>query len=191
MILTGFNITWWMIVLAVLVVLVLWFITTYNGLVNLRTRVEQAFADIDVYLQKRFDLIPNLVETVKGYASHEKETLESVIAARNQGMSANTLNEKVEASENLTSALSRLMVVVERYPELKADTHFQQLMTELSGIENEIAGYRKFYNGAVKEYNVKVASIPSNIVAGITGFKPATLFQVANETVRQAPKVEF
>lgn len=191
MLLTGFNLSPWIIVLAVLVVLVLWFVMTYNSLVRLRTSVEEAFSTIDVYLQKRFDLIPNLVATVKGYAAHEKDTLENVIRARNLGMTANTPEEKMAASNELSSALSRLMVVVEQYPNLKADTQFKQLMTELSNLEGEIANYRKFYNATVKNYNIKIASIPSNIVAGLTGFKPAELFEVTEETARQRPDVSF
>lgn len=191
MLLTGFNLSPWMIIVAVLVVLVLWFVTTYNSLVRLRTSVEEAFSTIDVYLQKRFDLIPNLVATVKAYAAHEKDTLESVIRARNLGMSANTPEEKMAASNELNSALSRLMVVVEQYPNLKADTQFQQLMTELSNIEGEIANYRKFYNATVKKYNVKISTIPSNIVAGLTGFKPAELFVLTDEDARTAPTVSF
>lgn len=191
MLLANFNISGWMIALAVLVLVVLWFVATYNSLVRMRTQVEEAFSTIDVYLQKRFDLIPNLVATVKGYAAHEKETLENVIRARNLGMTANTPEEKMAASNELSSALSRLMVVVEQYPDLKANTQFQQLMTELSNLEGEIANYRKYYNATVKNYNVKIASIPSNIVAGITGFKPAELFVLTDETARQRPEVSF
>lgn len=191
MLLTNFNIQWWMIVLAVLVLLVLWFVVTYNSLVRLRTQVEEAFSTIDVYLQKRFDLIPNLVATVKGYAAHESETLENVIRARNMGMAANTPEEKMAASNEMSSALSRLMVVVEQYPDLKANTQFQQLMSELSMLEGEIANYRKYYNATVKNYNIKIASIPSNIVAGLTGFKPAELFVVTEEAARQRPDVSF
>lgn len=192
MLLTGnFNITWWMIALAVLVVLLLWFVATYNSLVRLRTQVHEAFSTVDVYLQKRFDLIPNLVATVKGYAAHESETLENVIKARNQGMTASTPEEKMSASNELSDALSRLMVVVEQYPDLKANTQFQQLMAELSGLEGEIANYRKYYNATVKNYNIKIASIPSNIVAALTGFKAEELFVVTEESARQRPDVSF
>ncbi len=191
MLLTNFNISGWMIALAVLVLLVLWVVVTYNSLVKLRTQVEEAFSTIDVYLQKRFDLIPNLVATVKGFAAHERETLENVIRARNLGMSANTPEEKMAASNELTSALNRLMVVVEQYPDLKANTHFQQLMGELSNLEGEIANYRKYYNATVRNYNIKIASIPTNIIAGLTGFKPAELFVLTDETARQRPEVNF
>ena len=191
MLLTNFNISGWMIALAVLVLLVLWVVVTYNSLVKLRTQVEEAFSTIDVYLQKRFDLIPNLVATVKGFAAHERETLENVIRARNLGMSANTPEEKMAASNELTSALNRLMVVVEQYPDLKANTHFQQLMSELSNLEGEIANYRKYYNATVRNYNIKIASVPTNIIAGLTGFKPAELFVLTDETARQRPEVSF
>lgn len=191
MLLTGLNISPWIIVVLVLVVLVLWFVSTYNSLVRLRTTVEEAFSTVDVYLQKRFDLIPNLVATVKGYASHEAETLENVIKARNLGMSANTPEEKMAASDEMNSALARLMVVVEQYPDLKADAQFKQLMTELSSLEGEIANYRKFYNATVKNYNIKIQSIPSNIVANLAGFKPATLFEISEDAVRQRPDVSF
>lgn len=194
MFLNDFNfpqISGWMIALIVLVLLVLWFVMTYNKLVSLRSQVQEAFSTIDVYLQKRFDLVPNLVATVKGYAAHESETLENVIKARNMGMSANTPEEKMEASNQLSGALSRLMVVVERYPDLKANTQFQQLMEELTAIEGEIANYRKYYNATVKNYNVKIASIPSNIVANLTGFKPAELFVVNDEAARTRPEVSF
>lgn len=191
MLLTNFNISGWMIALAVLVLLVLWVVVTYNSLVKLRTQVEEAFSTIDVYLQKRFDLIPNLVATVKGFAAHERETLENVIRARNLGMSANTPEEKMAASNELTSALNRLMVVVEQYPDLKANTHFQQLMGELSNLEGEIANYRKYYNATVRNYNIKIASVPTNIIAGLTGFKPAELFVLTDETARQRPEVNF
>lgn len=186
--------TWQTVLIGVVVVialLILWFVTTYNSLIKLRTAVEEAFSTIDVYLQKRFDMIPNLVETVKGYAAHEKETLESVIRARNLGMSANTPEDKMAASNELSSALSRLMVVVEQYPNLKADSQFMQLMNELSMIEGEIANYRKYYNATVKNYNVKIHSIPSNIVASMTGFKPASMFTLPDEAARTAPKVSF
>ncbi len=191
MLLTNFNISGWMIALAILVLLVLWVVVTYNSLVKLRTQVEEAFSTIDVYLQKRFDLIPNLVATVKGFAAHERETLENVIRARNLGMSANTPEEKMAASNELTSALNRLMVVVEQYPDLKANTHFQQLMSELSNLEGEIANYRKYYNATVRNYNIKIASVPTNIIAGLTGFKPAELFVLTDETARQRPEVSF
>lgn len=185
------SIKGWMIVVAILVILLLWFISSYNTLVSLRNKVKEAFSTIDVYLQKRFDLIPNLVETVKGYASHERETLENVIKARNQGMSATTADEKMEAANSMTSALSRLMVVVEQYPDLKAEPLFQDLSRQLAQIEDEISEYRKYYNAIVNRYNTKTETIPTNVVAMLGGFKPASLFILPDEQARTAPKVQF
>ncbi len=182
---------WYHYLLIVLGLLVLWYFSTHNLLVRLRTKVEEAFSNIDVYLKKRFDLIPNLVNTVKGYAKHEAETLEAVIRARNLGVSANTPEDKMAANNELTGALNRLMVVVERYPELKADAGFRDLQAQLVDLEKDIANYRKFYNATVQQYNIKVDSIPSNIVANIGGFKKATLYEIDEETQRQAPTVEF
>lgn len=179
------------IVLGVLALIVVWGVATYNSLVGLRNLVEESFSTVDVYLQKRYDLIPNLVETVKGYAAHESETLENVIAARNQGMSANTTEDKIAANQELTSALNRLMVVVEQYPDLKADQGFRDLQAQLASMEGEIANYRKYYNATVKNYNIKTEQIPSNIIASIGNFKRAELFEVDTEAVREAPRVEF
>lgn len=179
------------IILGVLAVVVLWGVMTYNSLVGLRNNVEESFSTVDVYLQKRYDLIPNLVETVKGYAKHESETLERVIAARNQGMSANTTEDKIAANQELTSALNRLMVVVEQYPDLKADQGFRDLQAQLTTMEGEIANYRKFYNATVKNYNIKTEQIPSNIIASIGKFKRADLFEIQDEAARTAPNVQF
>ncbi len=179
------------IILGVLAVVVLWGVMTYNSLVGLRNNVEESFSTVDVYLQKRYDLIPNLVETVKGYAKHESETLERVIAARNQGMSANTTEDKIAANQELTSALNRLMVVVEQYPDLKADQGFRDLQAQLTTMEGEIANYRKFYNATVKNYNIKTEQIPSNIIASIGKFKRAELFEIQDEAARTAPNVQF
>lgn len=186
-----FEIKTWMWIVGVLAILVLWFIATYNTLVRLRNKVREAFSTIEVYLQKRFELVPNLVETVKGYASHEKETLEAVIKARSLGMGAVTDAEKLDAANQLTSALNRLMVVVEQYPDLKAEPLFQNLSQELSSLEEEIAEYRKYYNAVVNNYNNKVEVIPSNIVASIGGFKPADLFKLPDQAANVAPKVQF
>ncbi|NLC41273.1 MAG: LemA family protein [Erysipelothrix sp.] len=182
---------WWVILLVVLALIVIWAISTYNSLVGLRNTVEESFSTVDVYLQKRYDLIPNLVETVKGYASHESETLERVIAARNQGMSAKSTEDKIAANQQLTSALDRLMVVVEQYPDLKADQGFRDLQAQLSSMEGEIANYRKYYNATVKNFNNKIEQIPSNIIAGLGNFKRAELFEVTDESVRVNPRVEF
>ncbi len=182
---------WWHYLLIVVALLVVWYFSTHNTLVRMRTKVEEAFSNIDVYLKKRFDLIPNLVNTVKGYAKHESQTLEAVIKARNLGVSANTPEEKMAANDELTSALNRLMVVVEQYPDLKADQGFRDLQAQLVDLEKDIANYRKFYNATVQQYNVKVESIPSNIVANIGGFQKATLYEIDEASQRQAPTVEF
>ncbi len=182
---------WWHYLLIVVALLVVWYFSTHNTLVRMRTKVEEAFSNIDVYLKKRFDLIPNLVNTVKGYAKHESQTLEAVIKARNLGVSANTPEEKMAANDELTSALNRLMVVVEQYPDLKADQGFRDLQAQLVDLEKDIANYRKFYNATVKNYNIKTEQIPSNIIASIGKFKRADLFEIQDEAARTAPNVQF
>jgi len=182
------------IVLLVLVVLVflliIFVIGTYNSLIKLRNLVSDQWAQIDVQLKRRFDLIPNLVETVKGYASHEKETLEAVINARNKFKSANTPEEEMEASGDLTRALSRLMVLSEAYPDLKANQNFLQLQNDLKEVEDKIAYSRQFYNDSVLTYKNKLEVFPSNIIAGIFNFQPKKFFE-AEEASREAPKVSF
>ncbi|HOB64574.1 MAG: LemA family protein [Clostridiales bacterium] len=165
-------------------------ITTYNKLVKLRARVKNAWAQIDVQLKKRYDLIPNLVETVKGYAKHENEVLTQVTMARASVGGAQTTAEKIEANKELTGALSRLLVVAERYPELKANTNFMDLQNQLKDIENKIAYSRQFYNDTVMNYNQKTEMFPSNIIAKIFKFKPEVYFEV-NVEEKEAPKVQF
>ena len=187
-----------MIVLAivgglVLIFLIMW-ITGYNGLVRLKTNRENAFADIDVQLKQRHDLIPNLVSTVKGYAKHEEGVLTKVTQARNAAMSAGTINEKIAAEAALTGAMSQFSLQMEAYPDLKANGNFQQLMAELSDIENKLAAVRRFFNSSTKALNVKVKSFPSNIFAKIHKFSEEPFFDVgvvAREQMDQAPKVEF
>lgn len=182
---------WWIIlIIAVVVLLILWFIAVANKLVRKKAEVDNAFADIDVYLTKRFDLIPNLVNTVKGYTKHEKETFEAVVAARSLGMGAKSINEKVEADEQLTSALGRLIAVAEAYPELKADSSFIELQGALKEIETDLVGARRYYNAAVKAYNILIHTIPSNIVAGILGYKDLKMYE-ATEEQRKNVKVDF
>lgn len=180
----------WIILVVVLVILVFYVISTYNNLIGLRNKVHDQFSQIDIQLKKRFDLIPNLVETVKGYAKHEKETLESVIQARNTYMSANTDNEKIEASNNLTSGISKIFALSESYPELKANTNFMDLQNQLKEVEEKISYARQFYNDSVLKYNNKVEMIPSNIVASIFGFKKASFFEI-EEKERENVKVKF
>lgn len=174
----------------VVLLLVLWAILCYNGFIKLRTKSEEGFATIDVYLKKRCDLIPNLVETVKGYAKHESTTLEKVIAARNLAMTSGTIDDKIANENALTGTLKTLFALTESYPELKADTSFVRLQSELSGIENEIALARKYYNAVVKDFNMTVQVFPNVIIAGMFGFKRLPFFE-ADEASRENVKVSF
>ena len=179
------------IVLGIVAVVAVWYISTYNGFVSLNVKCEEAYSTMDIYLKKRYDLIPNLVETVKGYAKHESETLESVVAARGAAVSAKTPEAKAAAEGTLNNALSRLMVISESYPELKANANFVDLQRQLQQMENEIANSRKYYNGVVKSYNIKCQSIPSNIVASMAHFTVKPLFEITNEVERANVKVQF
>lgn len=178
------------IIVAVLVLLFVFVIVTYNNLVVLRNKVKNAFAQVDTQLQRRFDLIPNLVETVQGFASHEKELLENVTASRSGYMSAGSTEERLEANNQLTSTLKTLFAVAENYPELKANTNFLKLQDELTETEEDVAFARQFYNDAVTIYNNKRQMFPSNIIASIFGFKEEALFY-SDEEARRAPKVQF
>lgn len=179
-----------LIILIVVVVLVLYFISTYNGLVNLRNMVKDQWAQIDVLLKRRADLIPNLVETVKGYAAHEKDTLEAVINARNKAVSATTPEAEMKADGELTQALSRLFALTESYPDLKANTNFMDLQNNLKDTEDKISFARQFYNDAVLKYKNKLEMFPSNIVASLFKFKPEPFFE-ASEQEREVPQVKF
>ena len=181
---------WAWIILIVVVVIVLAGIGIYNGLVQNRIRVREAFSTIDVYLKKRYDLIPNLVETVKGYASHEKETFENVTKARNVAMAASDSAGKIEANKQLSQSLLNLFAVAENYPELKANVNFLDLQGNLAKLEEEIAFSRKYYNGTVRVYNTQIQQVPSNIVAGLTGFKEEPFFET-EEVSKNAPEVKF
>ncbi|MBR6855750.1 MAG: LemA family protein [Fibrobacter sp.] len=181
------------VVIIVAVILVIWGVSMYNGLVKLRNNRENAFANIDVQLKQRFDLVPQLVNTVKGYAGHEKEVLEKVTAARAAAMSATTIDEKVAADKAMSSALSGLKVSLEAYPELKANQNFLQLQTELSDIENKLAAARRFFNSATREFNNACEVFPSNILAGMFKFKRAAMYEATEnrETLEKAPEVKF
>jgi LemA protein len=183
--------TW--IILGVIVVLVLFVITTYNGLVALRQRVNQSFADVDVQLKQRHDLIPNLVETVKGYAAHERATLEAVIQARNAAMTAQGPAQQGAAENALTGALRQIFALSEAYPNLKANENFQQLQAELTDLENKIAASRRFFNNAVQEYNTGIQRFPAALFAGMLGFTEKQFFDLGAErqTVGEAPQVKF
>ena len=181
---------WWMILIIVGVLIVFWAISVYNKLIALRNRVKDQWAQIDVQLKRRFDLIPNLVETVKGYTKHESETLEAVIKARNTYVSATLPEDQMKADGELTKAISKLFALTESYPELKANTNFQALQQELTETESKIASARQFYNDTVMVYNNKVAMVPSNIIAGLFKFEKEAFFE-ANETERQNVQVKF
>src|SRR5579872_1564037 len=182
-----------LIVLAVIVVIVLWVITIYNGLVTMRQRVNQSFADIDVQLRQRHDLVPNLVETVKGYAAHERGTLDEVVKARNAAVAAQGTPQQAAAENMLTGALRQLFALSESYPDLKANQNFQQLQAELSDIENKIAAARRFFNNAVQEYNTGIQQFPAALFAASLGFSQRTFFDVGDEraVVEKAPQVKF
>ena len=177
-------------VLVVLVLIVLYITGTYNSLVRLRNKVKDQWAQIDVQLKRRFDLIPNLVETVKGYAKHENETFKEVIEARNKFNTAKTPEEEIAANGELTGALNRLMVLAESYPELKANENFLSLQNDLKDCEEKIAYARQFYNDSVLSYMNKLQMFPSNIVASMFGFKEMKYFEVS-EGEKEAPKVSF
>jgi LemA protein len=181
------------VVLGIAVALLIWGVAIYNGLVALRQRVNQAFADIDVQLKQRHDLIPNLVETVKGYATHERGTLEEVVKARNVAMAAHGPAQQAAAENMLTAALRQLFALSEAYPDLKANQNFLQLQAELSDIENKLSAARRFFNNAVQEYNTGIEQFPAVIVAGPLGFQRREFFDVADARpqLEQAPGVKF
>ena len=181
---------WWIILIIVVVLIIAWAFATYNKLVDLRNRVKDQWAQIDVQLKRRFDLIPNLVETVKGYAKHESETLEAVIQARNTYVSATTPEAQMKADGDLEKAISKLFALTESYPDLKANTNFQYLQQELTETESKIASARQFYNDTVLLYNNKVEMVPSNIIASIFKFKKETCFE-ANGAERENVQVKF
>jgi LemA protein len=181
-----------LIVIVVVVALVLWVAGSYNGLVRLRNLVQESWRQIDVELKRRHDLIPNLVETVKGYASHERETLDAVIRARSAAVSPNSSVQEQAAQENvLSGALGRLFAVAEAYPDLKANQNFLALQSELTDTEDRIAAGRRFYNANVRELNTRVESFPSNILAGAFHFSRADYFEVQDAAQREAPQVNF
>ena len=180
------------IIIAIVAIFALWAVAQYNGLVKLRNLVQEAWKQIDVELQRRHDLIPNLVETVKGYAAHEKGTFEEVTNARAAASNPGASPAQQAAQENvLTQALGKLFAVVENYPELKANVNFQQLQAELTNTEDRIAAGRRFYNANVRTLNTKIETFPTNIVAGMFGFKQAEYFETADDAARQAPSVTF
>lgn len=188
----------WIIAIIIVVVVLLliflcaaWVISIRNNFIRMKNTSEEAFATIDVYLKKRYDLIPNLVETVKGYAKHESETLENVIRARNNAASATTNAEKIEADAQLTNAIKSFNIVAERYPDLKANANFQSLMGELRTIEGELANSRKYYNGTVKTFNTEKDIFPKSIIASIMRLEKMPYFELDSEEERKNVKVSF
>ena len=179
------------IILVIVVLIVIAIISMYNGLVSARVKVDNAWSQIDVQLQRRFDLIPNLVESVKGYMEHEKSVLEKVTELRTSWANATTVSEKAELDNQLSGALKTIMAVSESYPELKANQNFSELQEELRNTENKISYARQFYNDSVTMYNTKLQVIPTNIIAGMFNFKEEELFKVSSEEVKQNVKVDF
>lgn len=182
------------IVLGVLGLIVVWLIATYNGLITLRNRTDEAWSDIDVQLKRRYDLIPNLVETVKGYAGHEREVFEKVTAARTAAINAEkggNLAEIGKTENMLAGTLKTLFAVAENYPDLKASQNFLQLQDELSDTENKIQASRRFYNGNVRDFNTKMEKFPTNMIAGMFGFKSREFFEMEEPAQREAVKVQF
>jgi LemA protein len=178
------------IILAALAIIVLWLIAVYNDLIKSRNRVDEAWSDIDVQLKRRYDLIPNLVATVKAYATHEKEVFEKVTQARSNAMQAQGAEAKGQAENMLSGALKSLFAVAEAYPDLKASTNFLQLQSELTDTEDKIQASRRFYNGNVRDFNTKIQVFPNNLIAGMLGFKKYEFFQIGAEE-KEAPQVKF
>lgn len=178
------------VVIAIIVLIAIYVLVQYNSFVKLNNRISEAFSTMDVYLKKRWDLIPNMVETVKGYAKHEKETLEKVISLRNSAYENMSDEEKIKANEQLTSGINKIMALAEAYPDLKANENFKDLSNQLTKVEEDIANSRKYYNGVVRIYNDKVKMFPSNIFAGLFGYKAKKMFET-DAAERENIKVEF
>ena len=179
------------IILGLIVLALLWLIAVYNGLVTLKNRVDEAWSDIDVQLKRRYDLIPNLVETVKGYARHESTTMESVIRARAAAMGATSTSEKAQAENMLSQSLKSLFAIAENYPDLKASQNFLQLQNDLKDAEDKIQAARRFYNANVRDFMTKMQVFPNNVIAGRMHFKKYEFFEIGNEAERAAPQVKF
>jgi LemA protein len=179
------------ILLGIAIVIAAWFILTYNGLIRLKNQTDEAWSDIDVQLKRRYDLIPNLVNTVKGYATHEAGTMEKVIQARAAAMSAGSPHDKAVAENMLSSTLKSLFAVAEAYPDLKANQNFLKLQDELSDTENKVQASRRFYNGNVRDFNTKLQVFPTNLIGGMLGFKAREFFEIGNEAERAVPNVQF
>jgi len=181
---------WIYVIIAIVVLILIYFGVTYNSFVKLNNTVKEAFSTMDVYLKKRWDLIPNIVETVKGYAKHEKSTLKEIIELRNSTYDNMSANEKVDVNNKLSQGINKLMAIAEAYPDLKANENFKDLSQQLTKVEDDIANSRKYYNGAVRIFNDKVQMFPSNIVAGMLGFKEQKMFE-ASESERENVQVKL
>lgn len=179
------------VLLAILALIILWLVYVFNSLIRLKNRVDEAWADIDVQLKRRYDLIPNLIETVKGYAAHEKSVLEKVTEARTKAIAASTVKDQEKAENMLTGALKSLFAVAENYPELKANENFLELQRELTDTEDKIQAARRFYNGNVRDFNTKIEVFPNNLVAKMMGFSQRELFEIEEAAERETPKVDF
>lgn len=180
-----------LVIAAVILLIIIVFIACYNGLVRKRASVEEGFSTMDVYMKKRYDLIPNLVETVKGYAKHEQETLDNIIKARGANYADMTPEEKIKSSQAVSRMIPNIMALAENYPELKANQNFMQLSSELSQVETDIANARKYYNGCVKVYNIACQAFPSGMIAGMFHFEKATMYEVSDASERENVKVSF
>ena len=181
---------WAYIIIAIIVLIVVYALTLYNSFVKLNNKVKEAFSTMDVYLKKRWDLIPNIVETVKGYAEHEKNTLKEVLELRNSAYDKMSDEEEIKTNEKLSSGISEIMALAEAYPDLKANENFKDLSNQLTKVEDEIANSRKYYNGVVRMYNNKVEMFPSNVFAGLFGYKSKAMFEVSSNE-RENVKVEL
>lgn len=181
----------WIIAGALVIAILLWGVSIYNGLVRRKNIVAEAWSGIETQLKRRADLIPNLVETVKGYATHERTTFDELARLRSQGQQQTNVTERAQTEAAITAAIGKVMAVAENYPELKASANFQSLQNDLSMVEDQIQLARRYYNGAVRDLNVMIEQFPSNLVANNTGFKPAPFFQIENEADRAVPKVSF
>ena len=179
------------IIVGLIVVLFFWLVAVYNGLIKLRNRTNEAWSDIDVQLKRRYNLIPNLVETVKGYAKHERELFEKVTRARTTAMGAQSPTEKAQAENALSGTLKSLFAVAENYPDLKANQNFLELQRELSDTENKIQAARRFYNGNVRDFNINIQKFPNNLVADTLGFKKRDFFEIEEAAAREPVKVDF
>lgn len=179
------------IILGIVVILILWFIAVYNKLIGLKNRTDEALSDIDVQTKRRYDLIPNLVETVKGYAKHEKDVLENVTKARAEAMSSKGMADQAQAENQITEALKSVFALAENYPQLRANENFAKLQDELTGTEDKIEASRRFYNGNVRDFNIAIEIFPSNMVANIFGYKRRELFEAKNSAEKEPVKVDF